>query len=155
MSENIILGPLQTNNDNIDLDALQVTGDIQISVGTSRWGEIGGTIEDQEDLIALLDDLQAASESYADSVGENLDRQKQDKLTAGANITIDSNTINAIVPTKLSELENDTNFLPEDEIAEELDKKADYFQAGDGLQLLEKTLSIITITNAEIDSLME
>lgn len=36
---------------------------------------------------------------------------KQDKLTAGSNITISGNTISATVPTKTSQLTNDSNFV--------------------------------------------
>nr|DAT84953.1 MAG TPA: hypothetical protein [Caudoviricetes sp.] len=36
---------------------------------------------------------------------------KQDKLTAGANITIENNIISAEVPTKTSQLTNDNNFV--------------------------------------------
>ena len=47
---------------------------------------------------------------------------KQDKLIAGANITFSGNVVSAIVPTKTSDLTNDSNFITNNDITGKADK---------------------------------
>ena len=47
---------------------------------------------------------------------------KQDKILAGANITISGNVVSAIVPTKTSDLTNDSNFITNNDIINKADK---------------------------------
>lgn len=59
---------------------------------------------------------------------------KQDKLTAGSNITISGNTISATVPTKTSQLTNDSNFVKSNSGAFTGNLTADNFNSRFSLQ---------------------
>lgn len=59
---------------------------------------------------------------------------KQDKLTAGSNITIYGNTISATVPTKTSQLTNDSNFVKSNSGAFTGNLTADNFNSRFSLQ---------------------
>ena len=57
-----------------------------------------------------------ATEAWVENKGYLTDQDisgKQDKLTAGTNITIENNVVSATIPTKTSELTNDSGFLTE------------------------------------------
>lgn len=60
----------------------------------------------------------------------NLKTDKQDKLKVGENINIaDDNTISAVVPTKTSDLTNDSGFIDSTKLDTELGKKQDSLTA--------------------------
>lgn len=82
--------------------SVSITG---VSAGTTETALIGG-YDTQESPLAITV-LSAEDESYLNKRGlthfwENIDDIKQDKLTAGAGISITGNTISAMVDSALS-----------------------------------------------------
>ena len=72
---------------------------------SAEWGNITGNLSDQTDL---------ANTFHLINIDLN---HKQDALTAGNNITFNGNVISATVPTKVSQLENDNEYLTSDDVS--------------------------------------
>jgi hypothetical protein len=59
------------------------------------------------------------------------------------------------VPTKVSDLENDSNFVDEDTLSDALEAKQDTLTAGDGIDITDDTISIDPMPSEDIDEVID
>lgn len=92
--------------------------------------EVGDLQRKDDEFSSRIDDLQ---ESISGAEGDI--SGKQDKLIEGENISISGNTIAAIVPKRISDLDGS------DELMDEIDSKQDRLIAGEGITISNTTIS--------------
>ena len=95
-------------------DNISISGNIISAIVPTKTSQL----TNDSDFITNNDINGKADKSYVD---EKLS-EKQDKIIAGANITISGNVVSAIVPTKTSDLTNDSNFITNNDIVGKADK---------------------------------
>ena len=95
-------------------DNISISGNIISAIVPTKTSDL----TNDSNFITNNDIINKADKSYVD---EKLS-EKQDKIIAGANITISGNVVSAIVPTKTSDLTNDSNFITNNDIVGKADK---------------------------------
>jgi len=95
---------LSSENAGTNITITEVDGITKISSAapSATWGNINGNIEDQEDLV-----------EYVDENGGKIDTIKRN----GTALPITNKTVNISVPTKTSDLQNDSNFAATSDVS--------------------------------------
>lgn len=87
---------------------------------SAEWGNITGHIEDQHDLV-----------EYINENGGKIDTISVNNVTQ----PIENKNVNIIVPTKTSELVNDSEFTSLNQVSELLETKQDVLTPGSGIDI--------------------
>lgn len=87
---------------------------------SAEWGNITGHIEDQHDLV-----------EYINENGGKIDSISVNNVTQ----PIENKNVNIIVPTKTSELVNDSEFTSLNQVSELLETKQDVLTPGSGIDI--------------------
>ena len=114
--------PVQSVNGDTGAVIVQAIKNQNTSKGMTKIWEGN---QSQYDAIASKDSTTAYLIEGTDSIYTDLEDEisnKQDKLIAGANITFSGNVVSAIVPTKTSDLTNDSGFITSSAISGKADK---------------------------------
>lgn len=114
LNADVLGDKVEAADNSIDISAAEFAKELKVNISRDDNNKLELRDDGLYVIDSTYDDTQIKADIRANSQAiSDLESTKQDKLQAGPNIEITNNIISAIVPTKVSELENDALYVTE------------------------------------------